>query len=332
MFWSLIFAAFGFQATAEDAKKAFSFYWENDVFTGTDRDYSNGLKLAWSKPYAASADEEKTFTDKMIARLPLVNAPDSRRTTFFAFGQNVYTPEDTKTSELIVDDRPYAGYLYMSVGIHADRNNRRHVWEFETGVVGPMSLAHAAQDFVHDTIDTSRGAGWEHQLDNELTIGVGHETKWRLWQIHRGDAFGVEFIPHLGGRFGNVDIYANAGIEFRFGWHLPNNFGTCPIRPGCDVGSESPINGKPRKKEGLGVHFFVALDGRAVLHNIFLDGNTFTESHSVDKEPFVSDFMSGVALQFKSLEVSYAYYQRSREFKAQNSDHAFGAIKITYLY
>jgi hypothetical protein len=80
------------------------------------------------------------------------------------------------------------------------------------------------------------------------------------------------------------------------------------------------------------VHFFVALDGRAIAHNIFLDGNTFTESHSVDKEPFVSDFMSGVALQYKSLEVSYAYYQRSREFKTQNSDHAFGAIKITYLY
>jgi hypothetical protein len=216
--------------------------------------------------------------------------------------------------------------------MHSDSENSRHVWEFDAGVVGPMSLAHPAQDLVHDIIDTSRSAGWEHQIDNELTLAAGHETKWRLWRFQKGRAFGAELIPHVGGRLGNVDIYVNTGVEFRFGWYLPNNFGTCPIRPGCDIGNESPFNAGHTKKNRFGIHFFVALDGRWVLRNIFLDGNTFKESHHVEKNPFVSDFMSGVALQLESLEISYAYYKRSREFETQNHDHAFGAVKMTYSY
>ena len=40
-------------AAAESGKTfdTFTVYWENDFFIGTDRDYTNGLKLTWSTPY-----------------------------------------------------------------------------------------------------------------------------------------------------------------------------------------------------------------------------------------------------------------------------------------
>jgi hypothetical protein len=318
---------------ADDAAptKAFSIYWENDVFTGTDRDYSNGLKLSWSKPYTEIQSADRSIGDRLIARLPGVNDVDSNRSTSFSIGQSIFTPKDTKSSELILDDRPYAGFSYIGVGVYSDMGLRRDVWELNVGVIGPLSLAEQTQNITHDIIKTGRAAGWEHQIANELGIAAVYETKWRLWQAQTLNGFGVELIPHLGGSLGNIAIFANTGAELRFGWYLPNNFGTCPIRPGCDVGNVSdPLGNQPGNR--IGTHFFIAVDGRAVLHNIFLDGNTFKDSHSVEKEPFVADLMGGIALNIRNFHLSYAYILRSKEFKSQDSNHGFGAIRLTYFF
>jgi lipid A 3-O-deacylase len=40
-------------------------------------------------------------------------------------------------------------------------------------------------------------------------------------------------------------------------------------------------------KGGFGWCLFASFEGRAVARNIFLDGNTFTDSHSIDKKTFV---------------------------------------------
>jgi hypothetical protein len=131
---------------------------------------------------------------------------------------------------------------------------------------------------------------------------------------------------------GNVAIYANTGLEVRFGWYVPRDFGSCPIRPGCDIGdtNKGVAHGYSQSKYGL--HFFASVDGRFVLRDIFLDGNTFQESHSVDKEPFVADLMAGITMRFGSLQISYAYTLRTREFDEQEKSHNFGAFNLTYTY
>jgi len=40
----------------------------------------------------------------------------------------------------------------------------------------------------------------------------------------------------------------------------------------------------------LGFYVFTSLNGMAVAWDIFLNGNTFTESHSVDKKPLAAEF------------------------------------------
>src|SRR3989304_3953862 len=42
----------------------------------------------------------------------------------FAIGHNIYTPEDTDARALVVDDRPYAGWLYGAVSLHAETSRR----------------------------------------------------------------------------------------------------------------------------------------------------------------------------------------------------------------
>ena len=270
----------------------------------------------------------------MLKHLPFLNIPAHKNAVSFSLGQKIYTPEDTESSDLIVDDRPYAGYTYLAAGFHSRSALRKHSWEFNVGIVGPHSYAQDVQDMFHVWIGSPRAKGWSHQLKDELGIEMTFETQWRLLHADFGKGFGSDVISHLGGSLGNVSIYANCGAEARFGWHLPKNFGTCPIRTGCETGSaiyDESDNGIFQDKR-IGFHFFVAVDGRGVLRDIFLDGNTFTDSHSVDKETFVADLMAGFSFEYHFFKLNYSYIYRTKQFKTQKNEQIFGAISVSYSY
>ena len=46
------------------------------------------------------------------------------------------------------------------------------------------------------------------------------------------------------------------------------------------------------------VYLSAVLRGNVVGGNLFLDGNTFTDSHRVDKEPFVGQFIVGAHFEY----------------------------------
>jgi lipid A 3-O-deacylase len=226
-----------------------------------------------------------------------------------------------------------AGFIWVSASIPKNAR-RRDVWEFDMGVVGPSALGESAQDLFHNLIGSPPAGGWDHQLNNGLGLEIITESKWRLWDLATENGFGFDFIPHLGGRFGNVAIYANTGAELRFGWHVPKDFGSCAIRPGCDMSNPTTSRGVNGlfKEIPFGVHVFMGVDGRAVLRDIFLDGNTFQDSHSVDKEILVADLMAGLALSYHRFRLSYAYVYRTREFEGQKDPQIFGTFTFSFAY
>jgi hypothetical protein len=322
------------QDDLEPYPKAFTFYWENDSFTGTDQDYSNGLKMTWSRAYEPSAGQRRGLKGWIFDRLPLMHKPDAQRATSFSLGQSIFTPKDTEREDLIEDDRPYAGYTYLDFGFISIDGMRQDVWEFEIGIVGPSSQAEETQNFVHDVIGVDRAKGWDNQLENELGLNLTFGSYWRLWHFGNRSGFSFDVIPHLGGRLGNVAIYANTGAEIRFGWSVPEDYGTCPIRPGCPAirSSNNGLGFSETGRQKFGIYLFVAGEGRVVIRDIFLDGNTFQDSHSVDKEPLVAHLMGGVALQYSRVRMTYAMVLQTREFEERDDNHAFGAVSLSYLY
>jgi hypothetical protein len=81
-----------------------------------------------------------------------------------------------------------------------------------------------------------------------------------------------------------------------------------------------------------GIYTFVSLGGRAVARNIFLDGNTFSDSHSVDKRYLVGDVAAGVAWQWVGGKITYAQYWRSKEFREQRHAQSYGSITLSLEY
>ena len=64
-------------------------------------------------------------------------------------------------------------------------------------------------------------------------------------------------------------------------------------------------------------------------HNIFLDGNTFRDSHNVEKNILVGDASAGFSLTYGDYRMSYTLNARTKEFETQDQESIFGSVTLT---
>jgi len=328
LFWLLPATA---SLAAEEPKLPWTvnIYFENDLFTGTDRNYTNGVKVTLISPDLVNFVESGKLPEwslEYILRLPFINDPDPalKRKVEFSLGQNMYTPADISRSDLIADDRPYAGWTYLAAAFHTRSREWMDTIELQLGLVGPSSYAEETQKAVHDLRDLQQPNGWEHQLKNEPGLAVIYERKWQLDPFFSRGTFAIDAITHLGCALGNVATYANTGFETRLGWNLPDDFGVSLIRPAGNTGFSA--------RQQPGGYLFAAVNGRAVLQDIFLDGNTFAHSHSVDKKPLVADLAGGAALYLKQFKLTWTQVLRTKVFDGQPDNHSFGSLIFSFFF
>ncbi|MDD5241005.1 MAG: lipid A deacylase LpxR family protein [Sulfuricella sp.] len=312
----------------------YNFYFENDLFNGTDSGYTNGVKFSWVSANLKDYTHDPClphWVRQMNQLFETVHPGKyTSRNMVVTAGQLMFTPRDRSRTDPILNDRPYAGWLYLGLGYNARDARQMDTVEVNLGVVGPAALARQTQEFIHDLRGIPRFNGWNNQLNNELGIQLVAERKNRVWS-ESGPGLQFDAITHYGVSLGNVRTYLNTGLELRAGNRIPNDFGTSPIRPAGD--SNAPLEGPVthRFADG-GLHAFISADARAVARDIFLDGNTFSDSPSVDKKRFVGDLATGIAWQWQGGKITYARYVRSREFATQEDTHVFGSVTLSLEY
>lgn len=317
---------------------AISLYSENDkYFAGTDEHYTNGFKISFlSAPIANFTDDPVPRPIQQVARTLRALLPAEQDYKLgLSFGQNLYTPEDTSVAAPQPGDRPYAAWLYGGIAFQVYRPARffatgtravsqLDVIELTFGVVGPSALGRQVQNELHRLIDAEPARGWDNQIGDEPGLNLVYERKYRFATARARTGWGADLIPHAGVSLGNVFTYANVGAEVRFGYRLPNDFGTQLIRPSGD----SAATIRPR----FSTFFFAAGDARAVARDLTLDGNTWKDSPSVDKKHFVSDLHAGVAVGTTHWQFTYTQAVRTREFKGQEDNSVFGSVSVSYYY
>jgi len=69
-----------------------------------------------------------------------------------------------------------------------------------------------------------------------------------------------------------------------------------------------------------------------VARDIFLDGNTFTESHSVEKESFVYYYAGGFTLRYKKFVFDFLETYNSKKFVLEKKGHGVGTLVMSWLY
>ncbi len=300
---------------------------ENDLFggQGKDENYTNGLRLTY---YDVNADMPHT-AHTLNDYIPFF---DINKTTgvFYSIGQNLYTPSNIEQSTQDPNDRPWAAHLYGSMGLVTITDNRMDEIEASLGVIGPPALGEQTQKFAHSHItpDSPTPQGWNNQLDFEPALLLGWQRRFPQYFNTSNEGLSLAAAPYYGATVGNVHTFADVGINFR-------------LTPETEKWQDAPVRVRPGLP-GTGFfeipvkkwswYLFAGVEGRAVGRNIFLDGNTFSDSHSVDKKYFVADANAGLALTYDQYRISYTLVHRTKEFKGQDDGTTFGAISFGYRF
>ncbi len=309
----------GMGRAAEPPAGAFSIQFENDIFFDTDRHYTNGVAL----DYTTAPQDTPRWLVTFAHHLPFFGTTGDVRTDY-QLAQNIFTPSNTHLVVPDPTDRPYAGYLYLGLGLLSNSDTHLDQVQLQLGVVGPASLAEDAQNWAHTVLGDAKALGWHYQLRDEPIANLFYERSWKL--IPPRSMFGVffDFEPHAGFAVGNAYDYVNAGAMLRVGINLPDDFGPPRLEPSLPGSNFFEPNG------ALSAYVFGGADGRAVGRNIFLDGNSFESSRSVDKRILVGDIQVGAAIQLGGTRLSFTHVFRSKEFDTQPSADQFGAVSLTF--
>ena len=325
---------------AEDrAPHVLASIWENDLLFNPlprqhqDRHYTQGLKVIYldrGEPVPGWA--HGLGLDKLTRCLPLAWIDPAATNFGVAFGQNIFTPEDNRSTNVIASDRPYAGWLYAGLaiqrrGLTPGGRPVLESWELNLGVIGPEAQGEWAQNTVHQWRHIPTFEGWENQLRTEPAFVLKYGRAWR-WAINEGSARYFDVIPHCGVNLGTLMTAGEVGVAMRLGVNLPDDFGVQRI--------DSDIVLAGGKTRGwFGAYLFGEVNGRAVGRNAFLDGNLYQSSHHVDKRPLVADMIWGLAATFgRHCELSWTVISRTREFDNQTGFDEFGSLagKLTWAF
>ena len=318
-------------------------YFENDLFYNADRDYTNAVQFRVISPDLRTLADNNVLPDKLSALLSDIPFPGYKGAERYSIsggmGQHIYTPKDTSARTLQKHDRPYAGYLYGMLALHAKRYNRLDTFELAAGCIGPSSKGEQAQNEVHRFRGFKTAKGWKHQLRDEPTLMLTWSRIWRLNESVEQGGWGWDVLPLVSTNVGTPFTRAGIGSEFRFGWNLPPDFGSSTIRPGAGISrprekgadTAEKISCKKSFWETFSLYAFAGGDGYGVIRNSFLDGNLRKDSHTVDKFPFVGEVYGGVATILWDFQITYTHVYSSREFHG-GKDHNYGSITIAYRF
>ena len=309
------------QRVYQDPRAIINVQVENDLVANTDRGYTSGIRLSYLTPETTLPN----WIDRAASALPFFSREGQKRVGF-ALGQSIYTPDDISDATPDPDDRPYAGLLYGTIGVISDTGLRVDSLELMLGMIGPASLAEETQKLVHEIIGSQDPKGWKHQLHNEPALMLTYERKWRGMYQFNPYGFGADASPYVGGSLGNVFTQAAAGMMLRIGQDLPADYGPPRIKPSLP-GSDFFI-----PTRDFGWYLFAGIEARAVLWNVFLDGNTFRDSPSVDKNWLVGDFQFGLAATFAGIRLAYTHVFRTKEFHGQDGIGEFGALTVSFRF
>ena len=165
--------------------------------------------------------------------------------------------------------------------------------------------------------------GWDHQLKTEPGIGISWQRRMPFALSYDTRYFNTRIEPSFGITLGNIYTHAQTGATLVIGSSkdLDTPSRVRPSPPGTGV-FLSP-------KNKLNWQVFAGVDARLVGRNIFLDGNTFADSHSVDKKHLVGDASAGISLTYNDYRLSYSLNGRSKEFHGQDEKSIYGSITLT---
>jgi len=150
--------------------------------------------------------------------------------------------------------------------------------------------------------------------------------KHKVWR--GGNPAGLSFDTAINGNvgLGNLFTQASAALEMRFGQNMPRGFVYVPDPIGLSMHYKAAL--KPANTQAASFYGTLVVRGSVFAHNIFLDGNTFRSSHSVDKEPLVGMAIAGLHYERASWGIHFSVMESSDNVDTSKAPAAEGRERL----
>ena len=334
-------AAGATERSAAATKSYLAMYLDNDLFGGSDADYTNGFRAAWisgALDFAAVGPFQRWLRPFSGDResLPLFQAVTGFRDldrVDYHYGvsltQLMFTPETWWVYGQPPGERRYAGWLGLGLSLHAKDDSVLNAVEFTLGVVGKDSLAEPSQDVIHDLLGSPHFNGWDCQVPSELTIDLSLVQKRRLEFLTLGEgAWRLDAVGEWGLRLGTFRTKAHLGGMLRFGYNLPPDFSD--PRLSDTAYSHRYFTGDADYLGPWSAYLLCGATMRLIAHDATLDGPLFESDFRTGnhREPLVGELFAGFGVRYREVELGYAHTLRSEEYEEQDHWQDFGTVAL----
>lgn len=140
----------------------FRINYENDFFTASDRDYTQGILIEKVHP----------ALNRFFLMRVLWHPRNFESKYGLAIEHNAYTPNQIDQYTIQYGDRPYAGVLLLKTFLIASSYPRREriSVSFCTGILGQAAGGEQMQRTIHHWINYTQPEGWHNQIQNDLVL------------------------------------------------------------------------------------------------------------------------------------------------------------------
>ena len=283
----------------------FRFNYDNDYFTSTDFNYTQGYNFEFVLPSLRKNPVNYLFFK------PKGNG--------FKYGLSVehigYTPKQYKFPEIQFGDRPFAAAIMLkSFAIATDTlNNSRFVSSLNVGIIGPGAFGKEMQVAIHEATANTIPRGWNNQIKNDVVVNYEVSYEKQLLRYRNLVSLQTLGTARIGTLFTNASIGVNGVVGI----------------------INSPFASVYQKNK-FALYFYSQGIVNAIGYDATLQGGVFNDKSpytiaSSDINRLTAQHNFGLVLQTRTLYFEYSRSMLTREF---NSGHSakWGGIKIGFTF
>lgn len=303
---------------------------ENDFFTGSDDNYTNGVSVTWASDEldAYAADDFPRKWARYWDFLPGFDANSDASHIGFSLIHEMNTPSDITLVDPPLDDQPYSGVLLLGGSFYSNHGSWANAWDIRVGAVGPVTQADELQTFYHDLIGADEPLGWDTQIPNEVILNIGYTVGFPVFEDQDEASKNWRATAIGNGEVGNYLTGVGIGALFEYGNDLPDTLATSSLGQG--LGSAVGVGSEPQDR--INWSLYAGVGGYGTAHYLPLDGTVFRDSRSVPSEPYLLTASLGLTVRYKKLIASFGISRGATPFEDRDEDIDYGALSVGWHF
>ena len=281
----------------------FRFHYDNDYFTSTDKDYTQGYNFELTSP--------------KLVKNPLNYLFNKPKNSEFKYGISLehigFTANNIASDQIQYGERPFAAAIMLkSFLIATDTVHKsRIVTSLNLGIIGPGAFGGDMQTAIHRATGNTIPKGWYNQIKNDVVINYQIDYEKQLVRFHNLFSLQANATARLG------TLYTNASVGFNATFGIINSAFTTL-----------------KNKNKFQLYAYTQPLVNAIGYDATLQGGLFNKKSiytipNSDIERFTLQNNYGIVLQYRSLYLDYSRTILTREI-SNNYANKWGGIRIGF--